>query len=118
MSKLPDLDKLPALPKEGDEPVFKEPWEAQAFALAVKLQEQGHFNWTQWCTALNQEIIAAQAGGDADLGDTYYLHWLAALEKLVINNGLSNVDELEQRKQAWARAALETPHGEPVLLDT
>ena len=116
MTELPDLKQLPALPVDGDEPVFNEPWQAQAFALAVKLQEQGHFTWTQWCEALHQEIQAAQAAWDLDLGDTYYLHWLAALERLVVNQGLSDIDELARRKQAWARAALETPHGEPVLL--
>jgi len=118
MTDLPDLELLPALPKDDEGPVFAEPWQAQAFALAVKLRERGYFNWSQWCAALHQEIQAAQAAGDADLGDTYYHHWLAALEKLVIENGLSNPLELADRKQAWARAHRETPHGQPVLLNS
>ncbi len=118
MSATPDLQQLPSLPKDGDEPVFAEPWQAQAFALAVKLQEQGYFTWTQWCSALHGEIQAAQKAGDADLGDTYYQHWLAALEKLVIGQGLSDAAELLQRKLDWAQAHRETPHGQPVLLKT
>ncbi len=116
MAEHPDLQQLPDLPKDGDEPVFNEPWQAQAFALAVKLQEQGYFSWTQWCETLHREIQAAQAAGDPDLGCTYYLHWLAALEHLVVEQGLGDVEELARRKQAWARVARETPHGQPLIL--
>jgi nitrile hydratase accessory protein len=74
---------LPDQPRDGAEPVFREPWEAQAFALAVALHQQGLFTWSEWAEALATQIATAQAAGDADLGDTYYRHWLAALEKLV-----------------------------------
>jgi nitrile hydratase accessory protein len=116
-SNPPDLDALPALPRDENGPLFAEPWQAQAFALAVTLQEQGHFTWTEWCAALNREIEAARAAGDPDLGDTYYRHWLAALESLVIAKGLSCGAELAERAAAWDRAHRATPHGEPVVLD-
>lgn len=116
-SSPPDLDALPALPRDADGPLFAEPWQAQAFALAVRLQEQGHFTWSEWCAAMNEQILAAQAAGDPDLGDTYYRHWLAALEALTVRKGLTSAAELDARKEAWDRAHRATPHGEPVLLE-
>lgn len=112
-----DLDTLPALPRDAGGPLFAEPWQAQAFALAVRLREQGHFTWSEWCAALNEQIRAAQAAGDPDLGDTYYAHWLKALESLVVRKGLASVPEIEARRDAWDRAHRATPHGEPVALD-
>ena len=117
ISSLPDLDALPALPRDEAGPVFAEPWQAQAFALAVSLQEQGYFTWTEWCAAMNRQIAAAQAAGDPDLGDTYYRHWLAALESLAVDKGLTSAPELAARKVAWDRAHRATPHGEPVSLE-
>jgi nitrile hydratase accessory protein len=108
---------LPNLPRdEQGSPVFREPWEAQAFAMAVRLSEAGHFTWTEWAAALAGEIRQAQAAGDPDLGDTYYLHWLAALERLVAAKGLVSAEELARRKDEWAEAARATRHGEPIEL--
>jgi nitrile hydratase accessory protein len=113
----PPAKDLPNLPRNQEgSPVFREPWEAQAFAMAVRLHEAGHFTWTEWATALTVEIQDAQAAGDPDLGDTYYLHWLAALERLVAAKGLVSVQELTQRKAAWAEAARTTPHGQAIEL--
>ena len=116
-STLPDLDGLPELPRDADGPVFAEPWQAQAFAMAVMLREQGHFTWSEWCAAMNREIRAARTAGDPDLGDTYYRHWLAALEALATEKGLTTRGELEVRRDAWDRAHRATPHGEPVHLE-
>lgn len=113
----PDLNLLAALPRDEQGPLFAEPWQAQAFALAVRLRAQGYFTWTEWCAALNRQITLAQQAGDADLGDTYYSHWLAALETLVVEKGLSSTQELSARKDAWDRAHRATPHGEPVSLE-
>ncbi len=77
------LRRLPGMPLDGDRPVFNEPWEAKAFALTIALHERGLFTWPQWAAALARQIELAQAAGDADLGDTYYQHWLLALESLV-----------------------------------
>ena len=103
-------------PRDAEGPVFQEPWEAQAFALTLELHRAGHFTWAEWTEALSAEIEAAQAGGDPDLGDTYYRHWLAALERLAEDKGLVPGGERDARKAAWARAFLATPHGRPVEL--
>ncbi len=108
---------VPGQPRDDEGPVFKEPWEAQAFALALKLHEAGHFTWAEWTEALSGEIKAAQARGDPDLGDTYYQHWLAALERLAAEKGLVPAGALAARKAAWCQAFLDTPHGQPVALD-
>ena len=108
---------LPALPRdEAGAPVFREPWEAQAFAMAVRLHEAGHFTWPEWAERLAGEIKRAQAAGDPDRGDTYYHHWLRALEGLVAEKGLVGAQELRQRKAEWEVAARATPHGKPIEL--
>jgi nitrile hydratase accessory protein len=110
------FESLPRLPSDEGGPVFAEPWQAQAFALAVKLSEQGHFTWKEWAAALADELNAAAACGKPDDGAHYYEHWLATLEKLVTAKGLTGHEELHERKEAWADAYLHTPHGKPVEL--
>jgi len=100
----------------SDGPVFCEPWEAQAFALAVALQERGVFSKAEWATALGEEISKAQAAGDPDTGETYYRHWLAALERLVAAKGLADARMLGRTREAWRRASSRTPHGMPIEL--
>jgi nitrile hydratase accessory protein len=111
-----NLAALPNLPRHNEEPVFAEPWQAQAFALAVKLSEQGYFTWKQWSSTLAEEIRAAADRGETDDGTRYYHHWLAALERLVLSKGLCDSAELLARKEAWAEAYRRTPHGKPVEL--
>ena len=97
--------------------MFREPWEAQAFAMAVALNQAGLFTWPEWAERLSAEIRRAQAGGDPDTGETYYRHWLAALEGLVVERGAAAAEALAARRDAWDRAARATPHGAPILLD-
>jgi nitrile hydratase accessory protein len=121
------LDAVAPIPGDPDGPVFGEPWQAQAFAMAVALHAGGLFTWPEWAAALAQEIATAQersnAGpgaadpGAADPGDAYYRHWLAALERLVAAKGVASGDDLAVRKAAWDRAARATPHGRPILID-
>jgi nitrile hydratase accessory protein len=111
-----NLAALPSLPRDEGGPVFAEPWEAQAFALAVKLSEQGHFTWKEWAAALADELKAAATRGEADDGSRYYHHWLTALERLVTTKGLSDPATLLARKKAWIEAYRHTPHGKPVEL--
>jgi nitrile hydratase accessory protein len=108
---------LPRLPRDSGGPVFAEPWQAQAFALAVKLSEQGHFTWKEWAAALADELKAAENRGEPDDGTHYYEHWLAALERLVVEKGLADREAMRERKEAWAEAYLHTPHGKPVELN-
>jgi nitrile hydratase accessory protein len=107
---------LPGMPQGSGEPVFAEPWQAQAFAMAVVLHQRGLFSWPEWADALSLQIRVAQAAGDADRGDTYYRHWLAALEALVAAKGASSPDELARCRDAWDHAADRTPHGQPIEL--
>jgi nitrile hydratase accessory protein len=96
--------------------VFEAPWQAHAFALMLSLHERGVFTWSEWATALSEEIRSAQQAGDSDRGDTYYLHWLKALEALVTGKGLTSNLELTRYERAWHNAAQRTVHGAPIVL--
>jgi nitrile hydratase accessory protein len=111
------LAGLPRLPINNEGPVFAEPWEAQAFSLAVELSEQGYFTSKEWAATLAEELKAAADRGEPDDGSCYYHHWLAALERLVMEKGLTDRASLDVRKEAWIEAYQHTPHGQPVELD-
>jgi nitrile hydratase accessory protein len=110
------IQALPQLPRDTGGPVFAEPWQATAFALAVRLSAEGHFTWTEWAATLADELKVAAARGETEDGSHYYHHWLAALERLVVAKGLSDPATLLARKEAWADAYRHTPHGKPVEL--
>jgi nitrile hydratase accessory protein len=112
----PRFAAAPHLPLDAEGPVFAEPWQAQAFALAVQLHAQGAFSWGDWAKALSDELAAADARGEPDDGSHYYEHWLAALERLSAARGLTDPGEMTDRKAAWAEAYRTTPHGQPVVL--
>ena len=107
---------MPGIPRDDDGPVFREPWEAQAFAMALALHERGLFTWTEWAAALAEQIKRAQADGDPDTGETYYRHWLATLERLVAAKGVATSETLHRYRDAWDHAADRTPHGAPIEL--
>jgi nitrile hydratase accessory protein len=107
---------LPDIPRDDEGPVFREPWEAQAFAMALTLHERGLFTWNEWAATLADEIKRAQAGGDPDDGKTYYRHWLATLEKLVAAKGVATFEAQHRYRDAWDHAADRTPHGSPIEL--
>jgi nitrile hydratase accessory protein len=104
---------LAALPADRDGPVFQEPWQASAFALAVHLSERGAVPWTEGSAALAQEIRAAD---DPTEVDGYFRHWLRALERMCVEKGMLDPANIRRRQEEWRRAYLETPHGEPVEL--
>jgi nitrile hydratase accessory protein len=119
-SKKPDpveLALIPNLPIDEDGPVFAEPWQAQAFAMAVNLSGQGYFSWSEWAEVLAAELQRAADRSEADDGSHYYHHWVAALEKLVTQKGLADSLILNERKNSWADAYRSTPHGQPVSLE-
>jgi len=105
-----------SIPRTAEGPVFREPWEAQAFALALSLNERGLFTWKEWAATLGDEIKKAQAAGDPDTGETYYRHWLATLERLVAAKEVASSDTLHRYRDAWDHAADRTPHGTPIVL--
>ena len=105
---------LPEAP--AADPVFEEPWQAQAFALAVALSARGCFSWTEWSAALADEIRRSTASAAEADGARYYHHWLTALETIVIEKGLCDSSALQRRKHAWIEAYEHTPHGQPVEL--
>lgn len=109
-------DTLPQLLRDDDGPVFRAPWEAQAFAMTLALYERGAFSWKEWADALALAISDAQAAGDPDTGESYYLHWLDALEAITKKKGLVTGELLVHRKQEWDDAARRTPHGKPIEL--
>ena len=111
------LEAVPTIPRDAEGPVFREPWEAQSFAMTLGLYEQGLFTWKEWTAALVAEIKRAQEAGDPDTGETYNLHWLAALERIVAEKGVTDDATLGRYRNAWRRAADRTPHGQPIVLD-
>ncbi len=104
------------VPRDEDGPVFREPWEAEAFALAVSLNERGLFTWKEWAKILGEEIKKAQAAGDPDTGETYYRHWLATLERILAEKGVADPAMVTRTRHAWQRACARTPHGSPIAL--
>jgi nitrile hydratase accessory protein len=100
------------MPRDAEGPVFAEPWQAQAFAMAVHLNAAGAFTWAEWAETLSHEL----AGDPTDDGSRYYQHWVAALEALATERGLAASSEMASRKAAWADAYRRTPHGMPVEL--
>ncbi len=112
------MEAVPSIPRDRDGPLFREPWEAQSFAITLGLYDQGLFSWKEWTAALVVEIKRAQEAGDPDTGETYYLHWLAALEWIVREKGVADDATLGRYRDAWRRAADRTPHGQPILLDS
>ena len=110
------IEAVPTIPRDTEGPVFREPWEAHAFALALTLYDKGLFTWTEWAAMLGEEIKKAQAAGDPDNGATYYHHWMATLERMVAEKNLTTAEALTQYCHAWDRAAHRTPHGAPIEL--
>lgn len=109
-------DEIASIPRDADGPVFREPWEAEAFAMTLALYERGLFTWKEWADALSAEIKRAQAAGDPDTGETYYLHWLNALETMIAAKGIADKEMQHEYRDAWDHACDRTPHGQPIEL--
>ena len=116
MTDTAEYTPLPLQPHDDKGPVFEEPWQAQAFAMAVQLSGSGLFTWKEWTETIGDEIQKARDSGDTDLGDTYYDHWLRALERLAYEKGVTDAAEFAEHKETWRRAYLNTPHGKPIEL--
>jgi len=110
------ITAVPGIPCDSNGPVFCEPWEAHAFAMALSLHARGLFTWTEWAAALARKIRNAQVAGDPDNGQTYYQHWLATLETLIAEKDVATQQTLRRYRNAWDHAADRTPHGSPIEL--
>jgi nitrile hydratase accessory protein len=110
------LDSIPGLPRDSDGPVFAAPWQAQAFAMALTLQQRGIFTRPEWAEMLGAARAHAATKGAPDTGETYYRNWLATLERMVTAKGLADAAALNRTRDAWDRAAERTPHGAPIEL--
>lgn len=108
------LAQSPGLPKspEGD-PVFPEPWAAEAFAMTVHLHEKGLFAWGEWAEVLSKEL---QRHGRAQDGSDYFDCWVAALSEMLISRGVADASVILKLQKSWQRAAEATPHGKPIEL--
>jgi nitrile hydratase accessory protein len=104
------------LPRDEDGPVFDQPWQAQAFSIALQLHKAGVFSWPQWVQVLSDEIRAAPAQAGEPANDAYWRQWMAALERITASSGLVGPEDLEERSEAWRRAYINTPHGQAVSL--
>jgi nitrile hydratase accessory protein len=104
------VSALPGQPYDAEGPVFREAWEAQAFALVILLHKQGLFTWKEWTLLLSDEIQNNEA-----LGATYYQSWLLALERIIILKGIASQSAIKDLTEAWEHAALHTPHGKPIV---
>jgi nitrile hydratase accessory protein len=114
---LPSIPReLPDLPMDADGPVFRAPWEAQAFAMTLALHERGIFSWKEWAATLAEVIAGVKARGEADTGDDYYRHWLTALERIAARKGIVTEALMQERQRKWEEAARRTPHGKPIEL--
>jgi len=111
-------ETIPSIPRDANGPIFREPWEAHAFAMAIALYDRGLFTWSEWAAKLGLEIKKAQATGDPDTGETYYRHWLTTLERIVAEKGVTTPQALAQHHDPWDRAAQRIPHGKPIELKT
>ena len=111
------LDRVAPISRCEDGPIFNEPWQAQAFALTVALHEQGHFSWAEWAACFSVALEEAKGTSPVNSQESYYLHWLAALETIVAQKNLTNQTALSDRYEAWERATLATPHGQQILLE-
>jgi nitrile hydratase accessory protein len=109
-------EAVPGIPRDENGPVFRAPWEAHAFAMALALYQKGLFAWSEWAAMLGEEIKKAQAAGDPDTGETYYRHWLATLERMVAEKAMTSAQSLAQYYEAWEHAMHRTPHGKPIEL--
>jgi nitrile hydratase accessory protein len=112
------LASIPGMPRDEDGPVFAAPWQAQAFAMALTLEQRGIFTWAEWAEMLGAARTHAATKGAPDTAETYYQNWLAALEQMVTAKGLANAAALSRTRDAWGQAAKRTPHGAPIELGT
>ena len=89
-----NMDGKAAIPRKSGEMVFHDEWERRAFAMAVALCENGHYEWSAFQAALIKEIDAANESPEHPdpSAPGYYEHWLASLERVISDKGILTRD--------------------------
>jgi nitrile hydratase accessory protein len=117
LDNLSGLQQSAPLPQDsGDSFYFDEPWQAQAFAITLELNRQGHFSWTEWVAVFSKEIQTHPATPEEGHIIGYYRQWLTALETIMAQRGISQSPEIEIAQERWRSAYLHTQHGRPIEL--
>ena len=96
---------------------FEAPWHGQVFALAVAMNEAGHFTWPEWAQMFGAQLDTLRQDHELDGSEDYYLAWVATLEQMIIQKNIAPPQMLDEMKQMWTDAFLRTPHGKPVVPD-
>jgi nitrile hydratase accessory protein len=99
---------------DDGEPVFAEPWQAQAFVSTVALSQGGLFSWKRWVEVFAAEIAARPQVASESAADAYFRQWLSALERLLDSLGVASHKDIVQTQEHWRRSYINTPHGHPV----
>jgi len=97
--RIANMEDSIALPRSNGELVFEAPWECRAFGMAVALNEDKQYEWSEFQGRLAEEIAEAERTGASS---TYYERWLASLERLLLEKGMVTPEELESRTAGYA----------------
>ncbi len=96
-------DRLPA--EDDPDLIFAAPWEAKAFAIIVKLAQDGHFSWADWVACFSREVAAATAAAErGEPAPSYYEQWLTAAETLLVERRLTSREQLLAKRFAVGAA--------------
>jgi len=109
---MPDQSDSPNDPEQK----FEEPWHAQVFALTLHLHDAGIVRWPEWTAHFGQALAEAGEVRTLDGGNDYYLIWLDALARLLVEKGHADAKTLARLTEEWSLVYRKTPHGKPVRL--
>jgi len=112
----PDSSSVKPFKRMDGEPIFDEAWQPQLLAMVDQLISEGVFSNSLWSETLGENLRAAQAAGKNDDVDTYYEAVLNSFEFLLNQSSNISTESIDDKQQAWERAYLSTPHGQPVKL--
>ncbi len=100
-----ELDGAAAPPMTNGELAFEAPWQGRVFAMANALCDAGAFQWSEFQSALIDEIAAHETDHGAPYA--YYERFQAALEALLTRKGVIDLSALNVRSEAYRHR----PHG-------
>ena len=95
---------------------FEAPWHAEVFALAIHLNEKGHFSWVEWSNLLGENLKKYNFGQESVGSDLYYQAWLQTLIEIMRDKEIFDNETFNSIRDQWVNAYIKTPHGEPVCI--